>query len=39
MESVINDYVSREIVKVDNMNTVCAYLRARVPGKKEAAHG
>jgi len=47
MESVINDYISHEIGQArallsenfDHVNTICAYLRAREPGRRGAAHG
>ena len=51
MESLIDDHNSREFVQDPalledllpqnfvGVNTICAYLRAREPGRQEAAHG
>ena len=43
MESLINDYISREFVQDPALlplanDTICTYLRDREPGKQEVAH-
>jgi hypothetical protein len=44
VESLIDDYISREFVQVPALlplanDTICTCLRDREPGKQEAAHG
>jgi hypothetical protein len=37
VETVINDYISPE--NFSSVTDICAYIRARQPGKQQATHG